>query len=237
MCQPARVVDKFFDIQRIERDMAKCKAPEVISGSVKYWAKYQPHHAYGLGSDHSEGIGQDSNTMCLIDFNTGEVVATHASNTIAPDLHAHECVRVAREFGNAVWAPETNNRCGGIVMATARQKDYSNFYRQPIENKIVAQMTQVIGWNTTHKTKTVAFMDFRTAYEDGKITIYDIDLLKEMKAYTNSDVTDTTTGLVTRHFDLLTSAVIAWQTRKQAIATHTLEEDDDFWEDIKYTEM
>ena len=217
MCDPRRSVDKYFDVERIERDMAQCRAPDVVSGGVKYWGKYQPHHSYGLGSDHSEGIGQDSNTMCVFDFDTGKLMATHASNTMAPDLHAHECVRVAREFGNCIWAPETNNRCGGIVLATANQLNYTNLYRDERENIIGMPPLKTVGWNTTKGNKITLFSTFRTDYNDGHIKIYDVELLKEMKAYSNTDLVDQQAGLITRHFDLLMSAVIAWHTKKQAM--------------------
>lgn len=60
------------------------------------------------------------------------------------------------------------------------------------------------------------FYEFRTDYNDGLIIIYDIEVLKEMKAYSNSDLSDSVVGLITRHFDLLTAVVIAWQMRKYA---------------------
>jgi hypothetical protein len=60
------------------------------------------------------------------------------------------------------------------------------------------------------------FMDFKRDYNDGLINIYDLDVLKEMKAYNNTDLTETTTGLITRHFDLLTAVVIAWQMKNHS---------------------
>lgn len=82
-------------------------------------------------------------------------------------------------------------------------------------------MTNTFGWLTTHLSKTTAFMDFRTDYNDGLIHIFDVDVLKEMKAYTNNDLTDTSTGLVTRHFDLLMAVVIAWQMHKYVATQET----------------
>jgi len=214
MCDPNRAVDKFFDVQRIEADMKNTTKPDRESAGVRYWGTYKPNHRYGLGSDHSEGIGQDANTMAVFDFNDSLLVATQASNTIAPDLHAHECMRVGAEFGNCLWAPETNNRCGGIVVTTG--KEYPNMYREHQDMRVGKPVTSRKGWYTTHVSKTTMFMDFRTDYNDGLITILDADVLKEMKAYTNNDLTETSAGLITRHFDLLTAVVIAWQMHKYA---------------------
>lgn len=219
MCDPKRSVDKFFDTVRIEADIRNATPPIEESAGIRYWERYKANHRYALGSDHSEGIGQDSNTMAVFDFNTGVLVATQASNTIAPDLHSHECMRVGREFGNCLWAPETNNKCGGIVITTGR--DYPNLYRARHQTKAGNPVTNTFGWLTTHLSKTTAFMDFRTDYNDGLIHIFDVDVLKEMKAYTNNDLTDTSTGLVTRHFDLLMAVVIAWQMHKYVATQET----------------
>jgi hypothetical protein len=216
MCDPKRSVNKFFDVERIERDMLNCRKPDRESAGVKYWGSYLPHHRYGLGSDHSEGIGLDSNTMCLFDFSNGYLLATQASNEISPDLHAHECARVGNEFGGCVWAPEINNKCGGIVITTALGINYPNLYIRIDETKAGNQVTKEYGWQTTKTTKVTAFMDFRRDYNDGLIHIFDKDLLAEMKAYTNNDLTDNHIGLITRHFDLLIGAIIAWQMNRYA---------------------
>lgn len=79
------------------------------------------------------------------------------------------------------------------------------------------------GWETTGSSKRQMLYDFRTDYNDGKIRIHDKDLLKEMKAYSNDDLNDDTVGLVTRHFDLLMAACIAWQMQK-----HSFKKEDNY---------
>lgn len=232
MCDPKRSVNKFFDVERIERDMLACKDAIRTSAGVKYWGNYEPHHRYGLGSDHSEGIGLDSNTFCLFDFTSGNLVATYANNNIAPDLHAHECARVGTEFGNCIWAPEVNNKCGGIVITTAVNIPYSNLFVRTDETKVAENKSNTYGWQTTKTSKVTALMDFRRDYNDGLIHIFDKDVLAEMKAYTNNDLTDTQTGLITRHFDLLMSAVIAWQMNKHARPIDIVEEDFELYNEV-----
>ncbi len=215
MCDPNRSENKFFDIERIEADMANCKPPIHKSGDVLYWGMYQAHHRYGQGSDHSEGIGEDANTLVGFDFNTGEMVYRYARNDIHPDIASYEFARVGAEFGHCIWAPEINNKCGGIVLTTALHIGYPNLYKQKvIKNGYETDSTKV-GWETNHKTRNTMFFEFKRDYNDGLIKIYDIELLKEMKAFTNNDLKEETTGLVTRHFDLLTAAVIAWQMNKE----------------------
>lgn len=217
MCDPNKSVNKFFNLNRIEADLANAREPKKTSGDVKYWDDYMPHHRYGQGSDHSEGIGRDANTLAVFDFNSGVLVADYANNEIAPDLAAHEFARVGSEFGNCLFAPEINNKCGGIVLTTLisvikypkifEQRDVEDWKQLPTGN---------LGWETNSKTKNTMFFEFKKDYNDGLIKIYDAEVLKEMKSYTNNDLQEKTTGLLTRHFDLLTAVVIAWQMRKYA---------------------
>lgn len=216
MCDPGRSEGKFFDIERIEADMKLCKEPIRMSGQVKYFKDYETHHYYGSGSDHSEGVGLDSNALAVFDFFSGELVATHADNKLAPDLAAHEYARVSDEYGSCVYAPEVNNKCGGIVINTLSSIPYRNIFRVKKEDRLKKVITEKLGWETNSKTKNIMFMDFKRDYNDGFIKILDIEVLREMKAYNNTDLTEKTVGLVTRHFDLLTAVVIAWQTKDSA---------------------
>lgn len=54
-------------------------------------------------------------------------------------------------------------------------------------------------------------MDFRKAFNDGILKIYDKELLEEMRSYSQSDLAET--SKITRHFDLLMSAAIGFATQ------------------------
>lgn len=216
MCDPTRAENKFFDVDKLNQDMVNARLPKRESGGVKYWADYLPHHRYGQGSDHSDGVGLDANTLAGFDFTTGELVYTYADNQTEPDLCAHIFARVGMEYGNCIYAPEVNNHCGGIVIATLKEIGYPQLYKQTKIDRILDKQTDKLGWDTNGSTKRNMFFDFKRDYNDGKIKIYDINVLKEMKAYTNNDLQETNLGLVTRHFDLLTAVVIAWQMEKLA---------------------
>ncbi len=213
-CDPAKSENKFFDLERIKNDLKLCRSPKRTSAGVKYWLDYLPHHRYGLGSDHADGIGEDSNAMVLFDFTSGETAATYANNLIAPDLSAHEFARVGSEYGNCILAPETNAKCGGAVITTLKSIPYPNLYRYIQPGKVGEKQTEKLGWETNSKTKYNAFSEFRKDFNDGLIKIHDENILKEMMAYGNNDLNETSAGLITRHFDLLTACVIAWQMRK-----------------------
>lgn len=210
MCDPTRSDGKFFDTDRIEEDMKKCREPERIVSGVKYWFDFQLHHRYGQGADTSEGIGKDSQALSVFDFKTGNLCATYHTNTKKPELFAWDIARVGKEYGECVTAPEINNMCGGIVITTLKGI-YENIYRRIDKTKVKETESNELGWHTNSRTKPQMFLDFRRDYNDGIIHIYDVQVLKEMKSFANSDLQESTRGTVTRHFDLLTSVVIAWQ--------------------------
>ncbi len=211
MCDPSRTGDKFFDIDRIDADLKNVREPIQKHGETKYWGHFIEHHRYGIGADTSEGIGRDSSALTLWNFRTGELMASYDSNTIKPELFAYEMARVGREFGNCIVAPEINNMSGGIVITTLRQI-YQNVYRFTDRGNVVEKESMKYGWHTNARTKPQMFFDFRKDYNDGLVKIYDKRLLQEMKMYSNSDLSESG---ITRHFDLLTSAVIGWQMKHE----------------------
>lgn len=237
MVDPAKSADKFFDIDKIDEDLKNAKEPIEESAGVKYWSKYEPHHRYGMGSDHSEGVGLDSNTLCVFDFTTGELVSTYANNKISPDLSAHEFSRVGREYGNCIYAPETNNRCGGIVIATLKTIGYPNIYKQRAEGRSMTVVSDKLGWDTNSRTKTTMLMDFKRDYKDGLIKIYDTNVLKEMRNYSNQDLNDEKVGMITRHFDLLMAVVIAWQMNKHAYSNQSSNQVPNYDEQLTYSDI
>jgi len=216
LCDPANSENKFFPLDRLNEDIKNATDPIKESAGVKYWKHYQPHHRYGQGSDHSEGVGLDSNTLATFDFTTGELVATYANNRIAPDLATHEFARVGGEYGHCLYAPETNNKCGGTAITTLKSLEYPNIYQFIIPNQHGDHKSKKLGWETNKKTKYTMFYDFRRDYNDGLIKIHDINVLKEMKAYSNVDLQEEAVGLITRHYDLLTAACIGWAMNKYA---------------------
>lgn len=226
MVDPSRADTAFFDRVLLDNDMQRVTQAHTESAGVRYWTTYQPHHKYGIGADTSEGIGKDANTFVLLDFGSSPddvttVGATYFNNNIPPDLFGHELVRVGREFGNCIIAPEMNNTGHATVSA---MRGYPNIYTEVKEGSRTLKRTERLGWRTTKKSKPAAFFEFRKDYNDGKIRILDKNLLKEMRSYTHMDLTDTKVGMVTRHFDLLMALIIAYQMKKHAIWTFEVED-------------
>jgi len=225
LCDPSRSENKFFDIDRIESDLKACREPDMVKDGVCYWKPYLSHHRYGIGADTGEGVGLDSNALAGFDFSTGELVVDYHSNEIKPELFAYVIRDVAIGLGKCVAAPEINNMSGGIVIVTLKAI-YDNIYQQMDQTKIKETESLKLGWHTNSRSKPQMFMDFRRDYNDGIVKIYDRNVLKEMKAYGNQDIIENPNAKITRHFDLLTATVIAWQMKnvlreaKTAVVQH-----------------
>lgn len=218
-CDPSRADNKFFNIDRINIDLKNCPTPLWIKDGVKQWEVYQSHMRYTTGADTSEGIGKDSNAFTTWNTRTGEQVASYHSNEIKPELFAYKFGNFSKEFGPAIVAPEINNYSGGIVITTLRQiYPEDKIFRHTDGRNANNNESNKLGWYTTSLSKTNAFMEFRKDYNDGIIHIKDPDLLKEMKMYSEQDLSTTgDSSKVTRHFDLLVSAIIGWSAKSYQI--------------------
>lgn len=216
-CDPSKTSNKFFNIDKINEDLKKCRPPMQVKEGIKYWSVYQNHMRYGIGADTSEGIGKDSNALAMWNYRTGELVASYHSNEIKPELFAYYIARLGKEYGECLVAPEINNMSGGIVITTLKnQYKEDKIFRHIDPRNSMEKESSKLGWYTTSLTKTNAFMDFRKDYNDGIIKIYDADLLKEMKMFSTQDLSDRGSG-ITRHFDLLMASIIGYTAKSYII--------------------
>lgn len=213
LCDPTSGKDKFFDTAMIDAMLETVKEPIKIVNDVKIWEEYRSQYRYAIGADTSEGIGEDSNTMVVYNFSTDTVIGTFHSNEIPPDMLGYEMARLGRLYGECLVAPESNNT-GHATIAALRADHYENIYRETVVDTITQQETKKYGWNTNRKTKPVMWFDFKKDFECGTIKILSKELLEEMRHYTKADFNERTTGIITRHFDLLTAGVIGWQMKQ-----------------------
>lgn len=221
LCSPTSGKDKFFDIELADIYLDQAREPKKEEEEIKLWEEHKSHHCYGIGGDTAEGIGEDSNAMVLYDFNSNAVIGTYHSNEIAPDLFGYKMAKLGRKFGGCIVAPE-RNQTGFATIAALKEDRYNNIYTETKTDKYNNEKTQKLGWGTDRKTKPQMWFDFKKDFDDGVITIYDKELLTEIRKYTKADYNDRTTGVITRHFDLLTAAVIGWQMKNEARFTRVM---------------
>lgn len=214
LCDPTREDDKFFDLDKIDEAIKIAQDPVRSEAGLRVWKDFYQSHKYGVGADVSLGVGLDSSTMAVWNYTTGELVATYYNNRISPDLFAHEIARAGNKYGGCLVAPERNNEMGGTCIE-ALKHIYNNIYQDRQMYVHSAEPRKILGFGTTSRTKYNAYINFRTAWSQGDVKIYDIEVLKEMKAYSLNDL-ERSSELATRHFDLLTAVVIGWEVMQYA---------------------
>lgn len=218
LCEPSAGLDILFDRSSLERQIKKTPIRNIAD--FKIFHAYDASHRYGSGHDVAGGVGLDSSTSVFIDFSTlpNRVVATFVSNTIKPDTFGDEIANEAGRFGEPIVAVENNK----FDMCIGRLKQlYSNlYYTEQKETRVgLPPRIRTFGWNTNAMSKPKMLFDLKKAVEDGFLELSDEDLIAETRSYTRDDLLDKDEDprLVTRHFDLLVAAAIAWQMKNYAV--------------------
>lgn len=217
LCKPSASKDIYFD--RVKLEEMKVLQPIRDIAGFKMFKEYNSAHRYGGGHDVAGGVGLDSSTSVFIDFDTipAQVVATFASNTIAPEAFGDEVYSQGNRYGGCILGIENNKydqailkakQLGAKLYMTATGKTTTSNYQLPT----------IYGWSTNSLTKSKMLSDAREAVESGLVALNDEDLINELKRYTRNDLIDNPVDirLTTRHFDLLTAFCIAWQMKDHA---------------------
>lgn len=198
--------NKLFD----ENKLSQFKTLQgVQENEWTYFHKPIIGHQYVWGADVGEGIGKDHSTVTIMDVTLLKptVVATFKNNMIAPDIFAFEIKNGASKYGMAFGAVERNNH-GHTTISKLRE-----IYPELL---IYKDDKDRFGWETNLVSKPKMFYDFNTAVNNELIDIPSKPLISEMRRYDKEDLRSKKYGdEVTEHFDLVTSAVIAFQMRTE----------------------
>lgn len=231
MNSPEASGELFFDREKCDKDIerAKTKKPVKVIGGLSIWEEFQARNRYAFGGDTSKGVMRDACASVGIKFaatteKAALVVATYASNTIAPDLFGDEMAAHGRLFGECLLAPELNNTGYATVTRLKAIYPVQKIYRQIREDQLGKQLTKDLGWEATSANVATIYYNFRSAYDGGEIIVYCPALLAEMRAFTKRDLEQSgkrvegeqVQGITTRHFDLLRAACVAWEMRNHA---------------------
>lgn len=229
MNNPEAAGEPFFDRERVNKDIekVKLKKPIKVVGGLSIFEDYVAKYRYAFGGDTSKGVGRDSCASVGIRFSPGagvgaKVIGTFASNTIAPDIFAYEMKAHGNLFGECLLAPELNNT-GFATVTMLKMIKYPRIYQQVKTDQADQRVTKDLGWEATSANVAAIYFAFRTAYNDGELEVPSLALLLEMRAFTRRDLDMASKKQevegITRHFDLLRAACIAWEMRAVAVIT------------------
>jgi len=227
MLNPAKSGDLFFDRDMIDTAIKNCTLPKEENAGLKVWAKFNPKHRYGGGADTAEGIGGDHNASVWIDFSQKPnlVVATFQDNQISNTMFGWELKRQGGLYGYPFLVPEINNTGYGTV-AELINAEYPHLYRREQKNMLDNSIKKEFGWKASIGTVFEVLGAFKEGFESGELQILDKDLLKEMRMLTKSSAQRMGSGRqkgVTRHFDKLRAAALAWEARRWSEIVHEQE--------------
>lgn len=220
LCKPSHSDNLLFD--RVSVEELKVMRPLKEVAGVRLYSEFDPSHRYGGGQDIAGGVGLDSSTSIVIDFETvpAKVVLVYENNKIKPDVFAYEIQRHSEMFGDCLMAPERNNH-GHATIAILKQLNVDMYVTEGKDTRIVNNQTvrsQEYGWYTNAVSKPKMLMSLAKAINDGLLEVYDEQIINELKSYTRDDLIETVNDprLVTRHYDLLIALAIAWQMKDYA---------------------
>lgn len=233
MNSPETSGDLVFDRAKVEAAIEKARGlPVQDRAGFKVWKDFNPAHLYCLGADTAQGVGRDSSASFLLDVTPfpNQMVGSYANNLIAPDTFAHELKRQGEMFGTCLIGPEINNQGWATVNELKRIYPIEKIYRksqQGRDMRIKESISDKLGWDTNAATKPDMIYQFKRAFEDGHVEIFDLALLDEMRRYNQTDLSELRYDPEsTRHFDKLMAACITWAIRTQAVLmSSTVEED------------
>lgn len=223
MNNPSGSGDYFFDRSIVRKAMQDAREPLKQIGSLKIWSEHNGKYAFGLGADTSEGKGLDSSAQAIINFTRRPmlVCATYERNDLTPVQFGHDVKKAGELFGECIVCPEING-IGYSTLATLLELEYPNIFQREVKNKKTQKFQNEYGIRSAINGFGVRwdlFSNFKTAFEDGELEIWDLDLLKELYHFKKGDLElrEMEEGM-TRHFDKLTAAVIAFGMKGYASA-------------------
>lgn len=186
-------------------------------GDWIYYESPRLNHRYVAGVDVSEGVGQDSSTIVILDFTPlkPKLVAIYANNHIASDMLAYEIKNGCSKYSMAFVAVERNNH--GHATISKLKEIYPEEY-------IYQDQTGKYGWLTTLTSKPKMLFDLKTAIDDDLLEINSKQVLSEMMSYDKEELNKNRFDPeVTRHYDLLMATAIAFQMKNEFVKLGSVE--------------
>jgi hypothetical protein len=143
-------------------------------------------HSYILGIDTSEGVGNDSTGMVVLDTNTMDVVAVFEDRTVRPDQVAEMAIKISNVYNGAYIIPERNGS-GLTTVLKLQELGYNNVYRDTTIDKISNKVRDQMGWRTTSTSRDLMIDDFKELFEEGEIGLNDSGIVGQMMTFVRKE--------------------------------------------------
>jgi hypothetical protein len=212
--------EKLFDTEAVDDYLTRAEEGKA-SGGTTIFSQPRQGRTYVIGSDPSEGVGQDHSTAVVweVDGSRPAVVATFASNKIPPEDLAYVLKELSVLYNGASIAVERNNHGHAVIAVLRRIYDEEKLYRSSDTSSVKQGEGTRYGFQTNVATKPLILHELASAIRERIVAVPSRPLLTEMRVMPRQESqrirSDETT---TRHFDLLIASAIGFHARTFAMA-------------------
>jgi hypothetical protein len=170
---------------------------QVFKAPVRRWVEEKSGtehkaHRYVIGVDSSSGVSADYSAIQVVDVEEHEQVAEWQGK-VDPDQLATAAFITACVYNGAQIVPEITGGWGFAVTKRLQQliADYRpaprvprpTLYMRPMTDRLSQKFTDLLGWDTTTKTRAVALAALEEGLRDGSLTVHGQRTLSEMAAF------------------------------------------------------
>ena len=183
----------------------------VKQGNYEIFTAPKEGHVYVIGADGAEGVGKDSSVASVWDVSTIKptLVATYVSDAVSTDDFALIIIALAKQYNNAVIAPESNYPGNAIIPVLREKYDEDRIFRETDPLKIQPGTATKLGFNTNGASKPVILENFTSLVREFALIIPSKSLVTEMRICPKEMMRQTKTSQVTAHYDMIMASAIA----------------------------
>jgi hypothetical protein len=170
----------------------KCRIRPKNSGPWQVWAapvregyvegRHRPAHRYVVTVDVSSGGSVDYSGIQVLDVDDFCQVAEYQAK-IDPDLLAVEAYRIGRVYNDALVAPEITGGWGFTIASELKRLRYPRLYTRRIRDRLSDKWTDVLGWDTTTKTRAVMLDTLERVIREREFGLRSARTLAEMVTF------------------------------------------------------
>ncbi len=153
----------------------------VNSDRFQFFEYLKKDVTYLVGVDPSTGNGNDGGVIQVFEFPSMIQVMEYCTNTLSPQIMYTELKSILKFLEQAteeIYFSVENNGVGQGVLAS-----YEGDMDPPLAALVSDAGSKMKGVNSNAKSKMRACIQFKEAFERGKLTLNSPELLKELKSF------------------------------------------------------
>lgn len=213
-CFPIRVLQEMYDVARTEEPKRGRWNSDrgflpLRGGELAVWRAPVPDHDYILSADPSSGvISKESDPACLQVFDriTEEQVAEWHGHAPPSEL-AQIAMGIGKWYHTALIAPELNGGHGYAMLDVLKGDFYPRLYVYTRTDKLKGTVSNFLGWETNHRTRTLMIDTLHWALVNRTVLIRSPECIREAMEFQR--IHDRPQGL--DHDDRIMAFMIAYR--------------------------